>query len=94
MPQDMVVSNLAENDTSTAVNPFSGFPCLRPPVRPHLLRLVMNGDVKQTSSPYTPKYLLIKTPYRFNTDYQSLVPNSTCVRCDWALYLDVQRSWP
>jgi len=86
MPQVIVVRNLTENDPSTAGNPF--------PSSAYLLRLVMNGNVKQTYTSYTPKYLLLKTPYRFNRDNQSLVPSSVCVRCDWSLSQDLQRRRP
>ncbi len=56
--------------------------------------LVTNGNAGQAPSPYNPKYLLLKMPYRFNTSYQLLARSSACVLCDWFLSLDLQRSRP
>jgi hypothetical protein len=53
-----------------------------------------NGNVGQAPSPYNPKSLLQKMPYRFTTGYQLLPRNSACVLCDWFLSLDLQRSRP
>jgi hypothetical protein len=83
MPQDMVVRILSDFEISIVPND-----------RPPLFRLVANGAVEQVPSPYTPKYLLIKMPYRFNTSFQLLAPSSADVLCDWFLSLDLQRSRP
>jgi len=46
------------------------------------------------ASPYNPKRLLLKMPYRFNKGYQLLARSSACVLCGWFLSLDLQRSRP
>ena len=58
------------------------------------LSTVTNGNGGQAPSPYNPKYLLLKMPYRFNTGYQLLACSSACVRCGWFLSQDIQRSRP
>jgi hypothetical protein len=70
------------------------FQTIGPHMWPHLFRRATNGTVKQASSPYNPKYLLLKMPYRFNTSYQLLARTSEYVRCDRFLSLDLQRSQP
>ena len=104
MPQDMVVQSLSDIDLSTAqndprpsasqstatysqglsVNTSPGFLGLWP----------TNGNAGQAPSPYNPKYLLLKMPYRFNTSYQLLVRSSECLLYDWFLSLDLRRSRP
>jgi len=41
----------------------------------------MSQDME--SSPYNPKKVLLKMPYRFTRSDQLLVHSSICVRCDW-----------
>jgi hypothetical protein len=53
-----------------------------------------NGNAGQASSPYNPKYLLLKMPYRFNRSYQMLVCSSAYVLYDRFPSLDLQRSQP
>ena len=53
-----------------------------------------NGNPGQAPSPYNPKYLLKKMPYRFNTSYRLLAHSSAFVPCDWFLSLGLLRSQP
>jgi len=53
-----------------------------------------NGNIGQAPSPYNPKMLLLKMPYRFNTGYQLLAPRSAWVLCSWFLSSDLQKSRP
>jgi len=46
------------------------------------------------ASPYNPKRLLLKMPYRFTKSYQLRAHTSACLLCGWFLSLDVQRSRP
>lgn len=94
MPQDMVAGSLRGSNLSSAADAPPSFPVLRRHIWPHRLHLIRIGNVKQTPSPYTPKYILLKIPYRFNTGYQLLARSSACVRCDWSLSQDLQRSRP
>lgn len=48
---------------------------------------ISRGEVRimpqdMVSSPYNPKILLLKMPYRFNGGYQLLARSSACVLCD------------
>jgi len=58
------------------------------------LSTAANGNVGQTPSPYNPKMLLLKMPYRFNKGYLLLASSSACLPCGWFLSLDLQRSRP
>ena len=58
------------------------------------LSTAANGNAGQAPSPYNPKRLLLKMPYRFNKGYQLLARSSACVLCGWFLSLDFQRSRP
>ena len=58
------------------------------------LSTTANGNSGQAPSPYNPKMLLLKMPYRFNKGYQLLVHSSASVLCDCSLSLDFQRSRP
>ena len=49
------------------------------------LSTAANGNVGQAPRPYTPKMLLLKMPYRFNTGYQLLTCSGACMRWDWFL---------
>ena len=53
------------------------------------LSTTANGNSGQAPSPYNPKMLLLKMPYRFNKGYQLLVHSSACVRCGWFPSLDL-----
>jgi hypothetical protein len=53
-----------------------------------------NGNVGQASSPYNPKYLLLKMPYRFNRSYQLLASSIARVLCAWLLSLKPQWNQP
>jgi hypothetical protein len=75
MPQDMVDRISIYIDSSTAPNTSPNFLGPRPHSSSDPHRLVMNGT-GQVPSPYNPKYLLLKMPYRFNTSYQLLAPRS------------------
>jgi hypothetical protein len=46
------------------------------------------------ASPYNPKRLLLKMPYRFNKGYRLLVCNCLSALCDCSLSLDFRRSRP
>ena len=46
------------------------------------------------ASPYNPKRLLLKMPYRFNKGYRLLVCNCLSALCDCFLSLDFRRSRP
>jgi hypothetical protein len=46
------------------------------------------------ASPYAPKRLLLKMPYRFIKGYQLRARSSASVLCGWFLSLDFQRSRP
>jgi hypothetical protein len=46
------------------------------------------------ASPYNPKRLLLKMPYRFNKGYQLRACSNASVLCGWFLSLDFQRSRP
>jgi hypothetical protein len=58
------------------------------------LSTAANGNVEQAPSPYNPKKLLLKTPYRFNTGYQLLASRSACLLYGWFLSQGFQRSRP
>ena len=94
MPQGMVVKSLPDNDLSILAKIPSVFEGPRPRIWPRPFHLATNGNAGQVPSPYNPKYLLLKMPYRFNTSYQLLVRSSEYVLSDWYLSLDLQRSWP
>ena len=53
---------------------------------------IMSQDM--APSPYNPKRLLLKMPYRFNKGYQLLVHSSACVLCGWFFSLDLHWSQP
>jgi hypothetical protein len=91
MPQGMVVRNLPKNDCPTEAKVPQVFQALRPLICRHLFRHIMNGNAGQAPSPYNPKYLLLKMPYRFNTSYQLLARSSAFVQCDWSS-LEFRRS--
>ena len=78
MPQDMVTGRSSNIDRSTAATVFLGL-CR---IWQHLFHLSTKGNAGQAASPYNPKYLLLKMPYRFNTSYQLLAPRSTDVLCN------------
>jgi len=46
------------------------------------------------TSPYNPKYLLLKMPYRFIRGCQLHARSSISVLCNWFPSLDLQRSRP
>ena len=104
MPQDMVVMNLSDIDVSTAPNdprPSAACSAIKNPqclflcrIWQHLFYLSTNGNPGQALSPYNPKYLLLKMPYRFNTSYQLLARRSGYVLCTWSLSPNLQRSCP
>ncbi len=55
------------------------------------LATAANGYAVHVPSPYYPKMLLLKMPYRFNKGYQFLAHGSAC---GWFLALNFQRSRP
>jgi hypothetical protein len=61
---------------------------------PHLRRLTTESNRRQRLLSSTPKRLLLKIPYRFNTGYQLLTQSSAHGLCDWFLSLGLQRSRP
>jgi hypothetical protein len=40
-----------------------------------------NGSLGQAPSPYKPKYMLLKMPYRFMKSDHLLAPSNVCVLC-------------
>ena len=58
------------------------------------LSTAANGNVGEAPSPYNPKMLLLKMPYRFIKGYQLPARSNACVLCGWFLSLDLQRSRP
>ncbi len=58
------------------------------------LSIAANGNVGKAPSPYNPKMLLLKMPYRFNKGCQLLAGSSACLLCGWFLSPDLQRSRP
>ena len=51
---------------------------------------IMPQDIR--ASPYNPKRLLLKMPYRFNKNYQLLIRNRLCARFVLFLLHDLRRS--
>jgi hypothetical protein len=94
MPQDIVARSSRRMIVLLRRGYLQFFQAMRALIRPDLLRLVTNGAVKQAISPYNPKYLLLKMPYRFNTSYQLLAPGRACLLPGWLPSLNLHRSRP